>query len=436
MTIQRFFATACLAVFPALSPAYGCELIGQVSTDGTGSPDTYRSGGKYKAVAKELITPGSVLFIQLTGGDLRYVTLHDRTSGGGWDTSYQGAQVSFGHNDAAIAGCMAEPNCTHIIVALNGAHERYETMVSSADVLLCLADHAGQAAPADPPPAQSTPTALVLDQRMHAPQSGWSIGYPSSWTSQLDDDPNGGSGVFSSPDGNTVVGVSTFTTGMGADANMLIPQIEGAMFEGGPVLGSQPVELGGIAGEMRRYDMQPGNPMSAVAAYLDTGQRLYVVWAITPTALSQANMQQAATLIDSFETVAHAPPSVRDQENRMIGMALSSNEAVQYGNVGHQTHISRQDGAIYYRIEIAASVAASDWRKYNTVVLRATHVDTSRVASASHATVDASLGDRPVVLAGKMPINLNMSADGAYLVTVEMGPVRYGSRMIILGDAQ
>lgn len=121
-------------------PPAACELIGVSSTDGTGSPSTYKTGGTEVPVSKDKLEPGTELVINMREGPLRYVTLHNRTGGGNWSTAYQGDRTRFPVSDPAVAGCLASSSCTHVIVSINGAHSRYESLKSSAYVQVCPAN--------------------------------------------------------------------------------------------------------------------------------------------------------------------------------------------------------------------------------------------------------------------------------------------------------
>lgn len=286
--------------YRAIAAALGCALIpGALSAESCRTLATIDphsgSATNYTAVPIGDWTPDATLRLELTRGELQYVALHWRYEGGIWETGYKGPQTSFPGTHEVPTTCRAETKCTHIVVMLNAEHRRVEPGDALADVLLCT-------------PSQQTSSPMDLDSTWTAPMSGWQIDLPTAWIREVDDDPNGGTGMFTAPDGNLVVGVSTVTPPKDVPLRDLADTAQRSMFYGATPLSDAPLQLAGLTGFVRRYEWDaPGGRMAAIAAYLPSGPRVHVLWATTLAALSSERMPDAVSILNSFRTLSAAP---------------------------------------------------------------------------------------------------------------------------------
>ncbi len=113
-----------------------CRFIATADNDGTGDNRTKKRGGNYIAIELKTLESDDTLKVTPTSGSFRYVTLHSRYNGGYWNTIYQGSITEFPVSQY-LAKYKADPNCTHVIVTVNGAHEKYEPIACRADVTVC-----------------------------------------------------------------------------------------------------------------------------------------------------------------------------------------------------------------------------------------------------------------------------------------------------------
>lgn len=120
----------------SLSNTENCIQSGSVFTDGTGDGRTKKKGGNYLSVAIESIKQGDTLNIETVSGTFKYVTLHSRYKGGYWKTIYQGTEKNFPF-EKYFKSLKSEPDCTHIIVSVNGGHEKYEPIPCISKINIC-----------------------------------------------------------------------------------------------------------------------------------------------------------------------------------------------------------------------------------------------------------------------------------------------------------
>ncbi|GAB6093772.1 hypothetical protein JCM14469_00240 [Desulfatiferula olefinivorans] len=136
------FALAVLLVLPALSLAKrphnqdDCRIIATVFNDGTGDNRTKKRGGNYTAVDLKTLNSGDILTVNPVSGTYKYVTLHARFQGGYWRTLYQGDKRHF-PVDEYLAASKNDPQCTHVNISVNGAHEKYEPVACTAEIKVC-----------------------------------------------------------------------------------------------------------------------------------------------------------------------------------------------------------------------------------------------------------------------------------------------------------
>lgn len=293
-----------LACLPLGALAQSCEPLGTLETDGTGAPSKYRQGGTYLPVEIGKITPDSAIRVVSLVGPYQYVTLHTRVTGGIWDTAYKGDRKEFPGTDPVFEKCRGMGNCTHIVFSLNGAHERYETVLSKARVELC-------STPASGP--------ITLDTTYTAPKSGWQIDLPHDWGRDVTDDPAGGTGLFTSPDDVVAVGVTTLDHGPQYTDEQLIGMLQENMFANSRKTHEQSVLLGGLTGLLHRYDMTVnGAPYAAMAAYLPMGKtRMYIVWAMLPVDQAQARGDDATAIMNTFRIIVP-----KQMEDIPLGLGL------------------------------------------------------------------------------------------------------------------
>lgn len=116
--------------------ASNCRTVGEVYTDGTGDTRTKKRGGTYLTIPKSDLLKRSSLNIDPLSGNFKYVTVHARYEGGVWKTAYQG-EIKNLSIDRYFKSFLSHPNCTHLIVSVNGAHEKYEPVPCRAKVKIC-----------------------------------------------------------------------------------------------------------------------------------------------------------------------------------------------------------------------------------------------------------------------------------------------------------
>lgn len=418
-SLTRLLCVASL-IAPVAAFGQGCETLRTISTDGTGSPDTYRTGGTYVPVPIEQIQPSQTLRIVPTSGPYRYVTLHSRTSGGSWNTAYQGDRTEFPGTDPVISECRQSSNCTHIIVAVNGAHERYESVVSAAEVQLCasMAQH---------------DQGLILDSTWTARKSGWQIDLPSQWGREVQDDPNGGTGMFFSEDGMIAVGVSTLTPDMSLDPGDVAAALEQAIFEGATPVQSSSVSLAGLSGELRRYQWNAdGLEMMAIASYLPAGQRFYAVWAVMPTELAAQREPHATQVFNTFRLLA-PPMAPETHADAGLSVALLS--------VGADARISETPGFAKTMFhpdtpEIHIFAAFAGTKRTGHILQQLHYLENGQVALEQALDVSGVPQDQLLELRGSFLAPANGWPRGAYRVVLMFEGQELASRMIYVGEAQ
>jgi hypothetical protein len=64
------------------------------------------------------------------------VTLHARYNGGYWRTIYKGSEKNF-PAEKYFESYKSDSNFTHIIVSVNGGHEKYDPVSCKAEINLC-----------------------------------------------------------------------------------------------------------------------------------------------------------------------------------------------------------------------------------------------------------------------------------------------------------
>ncbi len=70
-------------------------------------------------------------------GKIRYLTLHTRYKNGGWRVVYQGKLRGFG-TSTLVNKYLKDSRITHLIISINGAHEKFEPIRGKAAVRYCL----------------------------------------------------------------------------------------------------------------------------------------------------------------------------------------------------------------------------------------------------------------------------------------------------------
>ena len=130
-----------LLVLPAISHAQketieSCRVVASIVNDGSGDNRIKKRGGNYAAIKLDTLNAGEVLKVAPTSGTLKYVTLHARFQGGSWRTLYQGPLTDFPVS-TYLAESKKEARCTHVIISVNGAHEKYEPIACTADIRVC-----------------------------------------------------------------------------------------------------------------------------------------------------------------------------------------------------------------------------------------------------------------------------------------------------------
>lgn len=119
-----------------INGAEDCETKTSVFTDGKGNNRTKKLGGNYAAIKLDSLNAEDLLRINPVSGTFKYVTLHARYSGGYWKTIYKGANTSF-PVAKYLSSYKKDKKCTHVIISVNGAHEKYEPIACKADILVC-----------------------------------------------------------------------------------------------------------------------------------------------------------------------------------------------------------------------------------------------------------------------------------------------------------
>lgn len=122
-----------------------CRRAGEIYTDGTGNRQTKKRGGTYLTITKAELPLNSSININVLSGHLSYVTVHARYDTGIWKTAYQGPLTSFSVN-RHFKSFLDNPNCTHLVISVNGAHEQYEPIACRAEVNICRKDGARDSA--------------------------------------------------------------------------------------------------------------------------------------------------------------------------------------------------------------------------------------------------------------------------------------------------
>jgi len=132
----RKLISSLFTVEEAVAHAGGCRTVGEVYTDGKGDTRTKRIGGTYLTIPKADLSHGSTLQVAILSGNFKYVTVHARYDGGYWKTAYQGSLMNL-PVDQYFRSFLNQPNCTHLAVSVNGAHEKYEPVPVRAKINLC-----------------------------------------------------------------------------------------------------------------------------------------------------------------------------------------------------------------------------------------------------------------------------------------------------------
>lgn len=113
-----------------------CHLAASVLNDGTGDSITPKNGGTYAALPLATLQDEDLLTITTTSGTLRYLTLHARYQNAVWKTIYTGPLTEFPVS-SYLAAYKKDPSCTHVIVSVNSAHEKYDPLACKANIRIC-----------------------------------------------------------------------------------------------------------------------------------------------------------------------------------------------------------------------------------------------------------------------------------------------------------
>jgi len=153
-----------LVSFPQTTQAYifenNCRKpIGFVYSDGKGNRTTKGLGGNsLRIFASEIRRLGmryegknlnyALAFGQGGGrkkhkGTIKYLTLHTRYSNGAWKIIYKGKLRDFG-TEMLTTKFLKDKRITHIIVSVNGAHEKFEPIVGKVAVRFCFSGGMGR----------------------------------------------------------------------------------------------------------------------------------------------------------------------------------------------------------------------------------------------------------------------------------------------------
>lgn len=408
-----------IAALMAATPitAAECELIGVASTDGTGAPDRYKTGGTEVPVTVDRLQPGTELVVTLREGDLRYLALHNRDPHGNWTLAYQGPQTRFPTDDPALAGCLAAANCTHVIVSVNGVLSRFESLQSSAYVMVCQA-------------ADDAPMQEALDKTWTAPVSGWQMSYPSTWQAEVSDELQGGSGMFTSGDEGLIVGISTFQTAPGTTASALADMTDPYMFAGATIEAEEPITLAGLSGIVRHYSLSSnGQPYSAFATFLERPDRGHALWALTAAGQESARFPLAVDMLNSFRPLGDlTPPAALPPRLAVLAVGTVAQQPVPSATSAF--HIPASTAEVFFDSRIIGADLSG------TLTVRLTHVPSGQVLwhsteaipgqpGQTHLTVNQSVLRPP---AGWLP--------GLHLISVSWDGEILGSRMFLMEDGQ
>ncbi|WP_027185346.1 zinc-ribbon domain-containing protein [Desulfovibrio inopinatus] len=112
------------------------QFVGKVGTDGTGDRKTKKKGGTYLRISTKKLASYSELKIVPKNGPIHYVTIHGRYEGGIWRTVYKGTNKPFDVKGIVRSAQGSGNTLTEIIVSINGGHEKYDPVKSSASVFL------------------------------------------------------------------------------------------------------------------------------------------------------------------------------------------------------------------------------------------------------------------------------------------------------------
>lgn len=429
LTIARLLGCA-LCLFAAPATAQECAPLGEIGTDGTGAPARYRVGGTYLSVPIERITPDHTIQVRMVQGPLKYVTLHARYLGGIWKIAHQGPETGFPGSHTAFAGCRAQaPRCTDIIFSINGAHERYEPLVSRAALYLCAKPET-----ADVQGDDAIGPLVVVE----APLSNWRIRVPADWDRSLEDNPQGGGGSFTSPDGLVVLGVITLTPGDGAPFAATVGMFEQALFGGQGARSVKTATLGGLNGEWRTYRwIQDGLDMAAEVFIAATGGRHHVVWGVLPVFLPADRGADLRALMSGFsllETAARQklPPAADQTATSAAAVVLL---IVGDAQMGDTRPVSMVEVIGADAPQVIALAALSGAGRVGAVDLSLFHLDSdTRVA-----THRANLADLPPGPAAEITLAVTRPMlgwpPGLYRVSIQHDGKMIGSKMFMVEEA-
>lgn len=143
-----------------------CSVIASVKNDGSGDNRIKKLGGNYAAIKMDTLTEGQIIKVKPTSGILKYVTLHERFEGGYWKTLYKGANTEFPVS-RYLARSKKDPKCTHVIISVNGAHEKYEPIACTANISVCGKGSSHGADPETVPVAAKEQTVFLKTYNGH-----------------------------------------------------------------------------------------------------------------------------------------------------------------------------------------------------------------------------------------------------------------------------
>lgn len=139
----------------AQTESHTCRLAASIVNDGSGDSITKKSGGNYAAILLDTLQDEDILTVTNTSGTLRYLTLHARYQNGVWKTIYTGPLTEFPVR-TYLATYKKDPTCTHVIVSVNGAHEKYDPLACKANIRICSVRPESPSATVTPAPALRT----------------------------------------------------------------------------------------------------------------------------------------------------------------------------------------------------------------------------------------------------------------------------------------
>jgi hypothetical protein len=113
-----------------------CKKQASIFNDGTGDNRSKKRGGNYAAIKLNSLRDTQTIKINPVSGTFQYVTLHARYNGGYWTTIYKGSNKSFPVGQV-LGAYINDKNCTHVNISVNGAHEKYEPIACTAEILVC-----------------------------------------------------------------------------------------------------------------------------------------------------------------------------------------------------------------------------------------------------------------------------------------------------------